>query len=86
MLLIDKNKLNLKSMKKTGQQQQLRQKQKGKSKTSTGIIRSRWELNNGSNIFSCRCNSPISAIAISKNKKILAIGDFNGGVYAIAIV
>ena len=44
-------------------------------------------INNGSNIFSCRCNSPtISAIAISKNQNIMAIGDSNGEIYAMNII
>ncbi|MGB9169239.1 MAG: hypothetical protein WCB31_09970 [Nitrososphaeraceae archaeon] len=43
-------------------------------------------LNNGSNIFTSKFDSPISAIAISKNKNIMTIGNSNGGVYAIDIV
>ena len=45
-----------------------------------------WNLNNGSNIFASKFDISISAIAISNNKNILAIGDYNGGVYAMNIV
>jgi WD40 repeat protein len=44
-----------------------------------------WDLNNGSNIFTAKFDSPISAIAISQNKIIMVIGDSNGGIYATSI-
>ena len=45
-----------------------------------------WDLNNGSIISDCKFDSPITSIAISKNKNIMTIEDFNGGVYAINIM
>jgi WD40 repeat protein len=45
-----------------------------------------WDLNRGSSIFSCKFDSTISTIALSKNKNIMAIGDSNGEIYAINLV
>ena len=39
----------------------------------------------GSNIFASKFDSIISPIAISKDKNTMAVGDSNGGVYAIDI-
>lgn len=49
-----------------------------------------WDLKNGSNIFVCKFDSTIMtiaiAIAISKDKNMMTIGNFNGGIYTINIV